>query len=191
MITSLLISQGLNCLILDNLSSLAYGLDENKGADYECVAHWLLELRRRKITVIFVHHAGRNGLVRGHSKREDACSWILELKDAKIEGEPGAKFLSHFAKPSRNSGKSEPDIIWHFMTDAESKTKISWKVAAVSEFDQCVRQIFNGVERVTEIAAVMGKNKGTVSKWVNRAVEEGIVRRDGQRVIPVGGPTEG
>jgi putative DNA primase/helicase len=64
-ITKLLLDNGFRCVILDNLSSLASGVVENKGEDYEPIGPWLLELRPRKITVIVIHHAGRNGLMRG------------------------------------------------------------------------------------------------------------------------------
>ncbi len=37
---------------------------------------WLLDLRRRKIAVVIVHHAGRSGEMRGTSKREDNVFWI-------------------------------------------------------------------------------------------------------------------
>ena len=110
-ITALIVEKGFQCLILDNLSALASGVDENKGTDYEPVSQWLLELRRRKITVIVIHHAGRNGFMRGHSKREDACSWILELRDAKSEGEPGEN--SPVTLPSRAATQARPCLIFY------------------------------------------------------------------------------
>ena len=117
-------------MVLDNLSCLASGLDENKGQDHEAISNWLLNLRRRKITVIFIHHAGRGGEMRGHSKREDACSWILQLRDAKEEGDDGAKFISHFAKPSRNTSKALPDLLWHFQRSPAPWQK--WRTTSVS-----------------------------------------------------------
>ncbi len=38
---------GIECLVLDNLSSLPSGVDENKGNEYEPIGQWLLNLRRR------------------------------------------------------------------------------------------------------------------------------------------------
>ncbi len=65
-LTELLLKKKFKILILDNLSSLASLVNENKGDEYEPIAEWLLNLRRSKITVIIVHHAGRNSLMRGH-----------------------------------------------------------------------------------------------------------------------------
>jgi len=184
-ITGLMLKEERNFLVLDNLSCLASGVDENKGLAYEPIAAWLLELRRRKITVIMVHHAGREGFMRGHSKREDAASWILELRDAKDEGQPGARFVSHFAKPSRNTGQHLPDLLWHFTTDeAQGRTEIHCEPAEESEYDAMLRHIADGVETVTDLAELMGKGKGTISKWVKRAESANRLKRSGPRILP-------
>lgn len=175
-ITNLLVEHGYQLLVLDNLSSLASGVDENKGTDYEPVSHWLLELRRRQITVIVVHHAGRNGLMRGHSKREDACSWILDLRDAKKEDEPGAKFVTHFTKPSRNTGTPMPDLQWHFTTDPHGQAHIHCETAVASDYEQFIEHVCDGVTSQGDIAEMMNKPKGTVSKWATKAIAEGRIR---------------
>src|SRR5262249_24478971 len=54
------LKRNFNVLICDNLSTLSSGIDENKSLDWELIQNWLLELRRNNITVIIVHHAGRN-----------------------------------------------------------------------------------------------------------------------------------
>jgi hypothetical protein len=189
-ITRLLVEQGFRLLVLDNLSSLASGVAENKGDDYEPIAHWLLELRRRKITVIVIHHAGRNGLMRGHSKREDACSWIIELRDAKNDDEPGAKFVSHFAKCSRNTGDSMPDLLWHFTTSEGGEVDIHCETAQLSEYEALIQHVLDGVETQAEIAELMGKLKGSVCKWVKKAVAEGRIKRSGNQLLPPEKPTE-
>lgn len=183
-ITRLLVEQDFRLLVLDNLSSLASGIAENKGDDYEPIAHWLLELRRRKITVIVIHHAGRNGLMRGHSKREDACSWIIELRDAKNDNEPGAKFVSHFSKCSRNTGESMPDLLWHFTTSESGEVAIHCETAQVSDYEAFIQHVLDGVESQTEIAEMMTKLKGTVSKWTSKAENEGRIKRVGNRLLP-------
>lgn len=183
-LTRLIVEREIECMVLDNLSSLASGVDENKGNEYEPIGQWLLELRRRKITVIVIHHAGRNGFMRGHSKREDPCSWILELRDAKMEGEPGAKFISHFAKPSRNTGESLPDLLWHFTSDRDGRTLIDCQTAQTTEFEQFIRHVEDGVERQVEIAELMSKPKGTISKWAKKALEEGRISGNSTKLLP-------
>ncbi len=183
-LTALVEEKGFQCLILDNLSALASGVDENKGNEYEPIGQWLLELRRRKITVIVIHHAGRNGLMRGHSKREDACSWILELRDAKSEGEQGAKFISHFAKPSRNSGEAMPDLLWHFTTDGSGHASILCEPAQTTEYEQFIQHVMDGVEHQKDIAELMCKNKGTICKWATKALKERRISGSKNKLLP-------
>ncbi|MEO8429343.1 MAG: AAA family ATPase, partial [Verrucomicrobiota bacterium] len=66
-------------LILDNLSCLFTGIRENDADAWELVLPWLLELRRNRIAVVFIHHAGRSGAMRGTSRREDAAFWVMQL----------------------------------------------------------------------------------------------------------------
>jgi AAA domain len=57
-ITKRCVASGVRVLILDNLSTLASGMKENEADAWEKVNNWLLDLRRRKIAVVIVHHAG-------------------------------------------------------------------------------------------------------------------------------------
>lgn len=184
-LTALLLAQGFDCLILDNLSSLASGVEENRGDHYEPIANWLLELRRRKITVIIIHHAGRQGdVMRGHTKREDACSWIIQLRDAKQENEPGAKFVTHFAKPSRNTGDSMRDLLWHFTTDKDGRVQIRCELSELSEYETFIHHVLDGIEIQADIAELMGKPKGTISRWATKAVSQGRITKQGNRLAP-------
>jgi len=68
---------GIEILLLDNLSCLFAGIKENDADAWELVLPWLLEMRRNRIAVVFIAHAGRNGFMRGTSRREDAAFWII------------------------------------------------------------------------------------------------------------------
>ena len=87
-------------LILDNLSTLVSGADENSGTDWELLQPWLLQLRRNRISVVFVHHAGRDPKnMRGHSKREDPAFWVIRLdRVEEVEASAGARFIARFTK---------------------------------------------------------------------------------------------
>ncbi len=61
-------------LVLDNMSTLMNGGPENDAESWDSMQAWLLQLRRRGLTVLIVHHASRGGNARGTSKREDV--WI-------------------------------------------------------------------------------------------------------------------
>jgi putative DNA primase/helicase len=65
-------------LILDNLSSLCFGMEENGNDDWELMLPWLLQLRRVGIALIVVHHSGAAGArMRGGTRKEDHAFWII------------------------------------------------------------------------------------------------------------------
>src|SRR5207247_6387631 len=91
-------------IFLDNLSCLFTGIKENDADAWELVLPWLLDLRRNRIAVVFIAHAGRNGFMRGTSRREDAAFWVMQLTETKDAGEiqNEAKFVCRFVK-NRNA----------------------------------------------------------------------------------------
>lgn len=90
---------GVELLILDNLSSLMRNGNENESESWDSVQYWLLQLRRKGISVLFVHHSSKGGGQRGTSKREDILDTVFTLKRPKdYEPEQGARFEVHFEK---------------------------------------------------------------------------------------------
>lgn len=71
--------EGVGLLVLDNLSALVRSGKENDGDDWLPVQGWALDLRRRGISVLFVHHAGKSGAQRGASRREDLLDSVVTL----------------------------------------------------------------------------------------------------------------
>jgi putative DNA primase/helicase len=67
-------------LILDNLSSLTTVIRDNDAESWGPIQAWLLRLRRRGISVLIVHHAGKDGAHRGTSRREDVLDTSLSLR---------------------------------------------------------------------------------------------------------------
>jgi putative DNA primase/helicase len=93
--------------------------------------NWLLTPRRLKIVVLIVHHAGRNGEMRGTSRRKDAAFWVLKLEYAendKSGPERMAQFDSVFTK-ERNSGREQVPLEWTFETDSAGVVRITHKQA--------------------------------------------------------------
>jgi len=67
-------------LVLDNLSSLAPGIDENDKTPFDPVNRWLLELRFSGIAIMMTHHTGKSGDQRGTSAHEDHVDTALMLE---------------------------------------------------------------------------------------------------------------
>ena len=180
------VDKGVDVLFLDNLSCLASGIKENDADDWEHVLPWLLELRRKRVAVVFVAHAGRNGQMRGTSRREDAAFWILQLAPSQnVECEEnGARFVSQFAK-NRNSTEVEcPALEWVFRRLADGRTEIEF--SASSSLDKLRYWIENGLNTATDIANEMGISKGSVSKLAKAAMQQGWLKTEGREYALVG-----
>jgi putative DNA primase/helicase len=168
------LDNGIKVLFLDNLSTLVSGADENKGLDWEVLQPWLLQLRRCKISVVWIHHSGRNPKeMRGHSKREDSAFWVIRLERFE-DGDPhiGAKFIARFTK-CRNTAEEPLAHEWCYTPEGD-KTQVTYR--AMSPLDvlrQCVR---DGLNRATDIAAEMGISKGYASKLAKKAEQSGWLK---------------
>lgn len=92
-------------LVVDNLSCLFRTGNENDAESWQDPQEWFLDLRRRGKSVLFVHHAGKNGSQRGTSKREDTLDTVIYLHHADdYKPEQGARFEVKFDKARHFTG---------------------------------------------------------------------------------------
>ena len=176
-------SVGARVLVLDNLSTLASGMAENDADEWEKVNGWLLNLRRRGVSVVIVHHAGRNGAMRGTSRREDAAFWVVSLTG---EGatEEGARFASAFTKRSRNTPHAVPAMAWHYATE-EDTGRVEVTCRRADPLAMLRQLVADGVTSCADLAEELGVTKGAVSKMAKRA---GLVKGTGREyALPTGG----
>ena len=94
--------EGVSLVIVDNLACLCSMGKENEAESWTPVQRWLLNLKRRGISALIVHHAGKSGEQRGTSAREDVMDTVVALKHPEdYQPEEGARFEVHIKK-SRN-----------------------------------------------------------------------------------------
>ena len=67
-------------IVLDNLSTLRRGVNENDNSEASDLLDWLVKLRHMGYSVLVVHHSGKNGTPRGASIIEVPMDFIIELK---------------------------------------------------------------------------------------------------------------
>jgi putative DNA primase/helicase len=96
----------LRVLILDNISCLFSGIDEDRKTAWEPINTWLISLRHRGMTVLLVHHAGKGGQQRGTSGREDSLDTVIQLnKPADYSQQEGCHFEISFTKCLSSQGR--------------------------------------------------------------------------------------
>lgn len=176
-------------VFLDNLSCLFSGIKENDADAWELVLPWLLDLRRNRIAVVFIAHAGRNGFMRGTSRREDGAFWVMRLTETKDADEiqNGAKFACRFVK-NRNSTEREcPALEWRFSKSKdEPRANISWKkLSTLQVFRQWIE---DGLTSASDIADEMGLSKGQISKLAKQGMTAGWLKKEGRDYVLTGQP---
>jgi hypothetical protein len=158
--------------IIDNLSTAASGMAENDNDAFDDVKGWLLELRSRKITVLIVHHAGRNGQMRGASRREDMAHWIISLKDNRGDGEAMA-WVTLFQKCRNCQAVEAPPLRWTIETQGNS---LHYTCEKHSGPEAMLALIRDGVEKPSELAEELSVTTGCVSKWAKKLVALGQIK---------------
>jgi putative DNA primase/helicase len=177
------VANKIEVIFLDNLSCLFSGVKENDADAWELILPWLLQLRRRGIAVVFIAHAGRNGLMRGTSRREDAAAWILSLSEppeATATG-AGARFVARFTKCRNCPSEDAPTMEWHFRREGVDGVSVHFKLA-----DQLVilrGWIEEGLDSCGDLAAEMNVSKGTISKLARRGVKAGWLAIANRRYV--------
>jgi KaiC/GvpD/RAD55 family RecA-like ATPase len=177
-------------IILDNLSSLAAGLDENDNSALDKVLRFLRQLRHDGITVLLVHHANKTGDQRGASRREDLLDTSVKLglpdKNQSAQHD-GGHFVMEFTKtrgrapkPSRLEIKLVPRL--------GGLVGLSWSQdRLISPLDHILRLIAS--DRLTtqaEFAEKLGRSAGQVSKDFKSLVKQGLVTRQPIALTPAG-----
>jgi len=184
-VTQICLNKSIKLLILDNLSCLFSGIKENDADEWEKVLNWLLDLRRRRIAVLIVHHASRTGTMRGTSKREDAAFWVIRVDEVKDreEDQAGARFETTFIK-QRNSDAREWTREWTFKTAPDGEISIG---CIEISFDEKVLQLIQaGLTSPTDISSELGVAKSTVSKAAKRLADKKLIELNGRQYKPRG-----
>ena len=89
----------MDLLIIDNLSTLAAQGEENSKESFQPVQDWIVDLRRRGLAVLLVHHAGKGGEQRGSSGHEDVLDVVIRLERPRgYKPQDGARLVVRYEK---------------------------------------------------------------------------------------------
>lgn len=162
-------TENADVIIVDNISTLCSG-KENDAESWLPIQQWALRMRKQGRSVIFIHHAGKNGSQRGTSKREDILDTVITLKHpADYDPSMDACFEIHFEKARNMTGSDLNPILCHFTNDR-------WEHSSVKEgnYQRVVELAKNGMQQ-KDIAEEIGLSKSQVSKLFKQAREEGLL----------------
>jgi AAA domain/CHC2 zinc finger/Homeodomain-like domain len=170
----ILIARKVKFWVIDNLASLAPGLDENKKQDWDPINQWLLELRFSGIATLMLHHTGKGGGQRGTSAREDNLDYSIILKSPpNYVPEDGARFIVHFSKARVSTKNLQAIADTEFRLTADDSGAYAWTYGSVKKERrlEVLRMLDDGMKQ-NEISEILGISKGQVSKIRSKAIKD-------------------
>jgi putative DNA primase/helicase len=86
-------------VVIDNIATLCRAPKDNETDSWTSMQGWLLRLRRKGISVLLVHHAGKGGAQRGTSSREDVLDTSISLsRPSDYQPSEGCRLEIHYEK---------------------------------------------------------------------------------------------
>jgi hypothetical protein len=162
-------------VILDSLSTLIKSGVENDAESWSPVQEWLLDLRLRGVTVIFIHHEGKAQTQRGTSKREDPLDTIVRLKETKSAGESEAndtcEFELHFVKYREFTGAARAPRLVRLSTKSG---QAEWSYEALRDHQhEQIKQLHRLGQTQQQIAKELDIDQSTVSRALTKGGVKG------------------
>jgi len=177
-------------IILDNLSSLSGGVDENDNSALDQFLQFLVGVRHRGYAILMIHHAGKSGSQRGASRREDLLDTSIELKEPPKKDEdgedlpahPGAHFVMWF--PKTRDKRPEPEEIE--LKLMEERGQLVWSVDDVKVIDSTIKLLKVIWEQKPQtqkaLADYKGLTTGRISQVCKKLRQRGLLE-DGQPLL--------
>ncbi len=179
-VAGMLTDLGVKVFIVDNIASLAGGIDENSKRDWDPVNQWLIGLRFSGVTTILLHHVNKDGAQRGTSAREDNIDLSIMLKQpSDYTPDCGADFIMSFNKtrvPMSDLHKMQD--IRFTLTEKDGCLTWAWREVRGEIRDEAIRMLEQGMD-YKDIAAALGISKGRISQIKSEAIKTGVLRADG------------
>lgn len=164
--------KGAELVIFDNLSTLVSAGRENDAESWDAMQAWLLHLRRKGVSVLMIHHAGRGENARGTSKREDVLDTVIHLRHPDdYSPEQGARFEVHLKKARGIFGEDAAPF--------EAKLTVEdgravWTTQALLDMEvEQVLEMAQANMSVRDIAAELGIGKSKVDRIKAKLRAEG------------------
>ena len=170
------ITDDIDLIILDNLSTLVRSGKENEGESWQPVQTWALQQRAKGKSVLFIHHSGKGGLQRGTSRREDVLDTVITLKrPPDYSPEEGAKFEVHFEKSRGAFGEEVAPFEAKLQEDLNGVRVWATRSLEDSTFDKVVTMTNDNMSQV-DISIELGMNRSTICRHQKTARNKGLVK---------------
>jgi putative DNA primase/helicase len=161
-------------VIVDNISTLVRSGRENEAEGWLPVQGWALGHRRAGRSVLFIHHAGKGGLQRGTSRREDVLDTVIGLRrPTDYSADQGARFEIVVEKGRGIHGDDARPIEARY---EERDNAAIWTRTEIADADVTrVADALNGGLSIREVADELGMHKSKVERLKKKAAGQGML----------------
>jgi putative DNA primase/helicase len=161
-------------IVIDNISTLVRAGKENEAESWLPVQQWALAHRRAGRSVLFVHHAGKGGLQRGTSRREDVLDTVIALRrPPDYVADQGARFEVVFEKGRAVHGNDTRMMEARY---EERDGAAVWTRTEVTDAEllRAADALREGMS-IREAADKLGMHKSKVERLKKKAAERGLL----------------
>lgn len=161
-------------IIMDNLSSLVSGVDENDNTAQDAVIGWLIRLRFMGFAVVLVHHAGKGGDQRGASRRKDQLDSVIKLTPLDKDVASGAGFTIEFEK---NRGCKHTPVPVSYALEDRGDGSLKWsEVQLMPEYMRAPMIIRDQAPQSnTALGKLMDITRQAATKHVDTLRKKGLI----------------
>ena len=161
-------------VFIDNISTFVRTGNENEGDSWAPVQEWAVQLRKKGIAVVFVHHANKEGKQRGSHKKEDVMDIVIQLKRPNdfLSGEDGTRLLVTYTKARHLEAKDTKEI--EATLRNEGDTLVWTYEAGDPTYVRCVELLKEKIP-YGEIAEELDISKSSITRIKQRAQGEGLL----------------
>ena len=159
-------------VFIDNISTFIRTGNENEADSWAPIQEWAVQLRKRGIAVVFVHHANKEGKQRGSHKKEDVMDIVIQLRrpDDFIQGTDDTRIMIRYTK-SRHMGATDTQDIEATLKNTDGTLEWSWEAGDLS-FKRAMELLNDGLS-MAEVGDELGVSKSTVHRWKKKAAGQG------------------
>jgi putative DNA primase/helicase len=164
-------------LVLDNLSSLARGIDENDKAAFDPINEWLIQVRNHGIAIMVLHHTGKNkSEQRGTSAHLDNLDTSLLIERPRgYKDNMGCRLLVTATKDRGQVLSADSYII---QLDTMPSGRLRFTTEAVEGINYAREVIRKDPTMTYHEAAELGISQTTFYRAQKQLKDEGVVKDD-------------
>jgi putative DNA primase/helicase len=164
-------------LVIDSLSSLAGGVQQRDSERWHELRYFLRLQQRSGRAVVMVHHANRDGALRGISRRADDVDLVMALRRPRDwRHEDGARFELRLEKARHQSGAGPAPIEARLCTGPDGRAEWQWHRGGSVALHRATPLLRQGMS-AEAVGKAIGVSPRTAYRLQRKGRELGWIRR--------------